>query len=96
MKKQPVRIAEVKGFVIKRRCRKAEFTVVEGVGLTSEEAIENFKLNLKQAMKNWRVAKLAKAITFDAVRVIYDDYTTIERPLMPNASDNVEYFEYVA
>ena len=96
MQKQPVRIAEIKGFVIKKRCRKAEFTVVDGVGLTNEEAIQNFKLNFEEARKNWKVTKFAKAITYDATRIIYSDYTSLQRPLMPNASDNVQPFEFVA
>lgn len=52
MNKQTVRIAQVKGFVVKKRCRKQEFMIVDGIGLTNEEAIQNLKINFAEARQN--------------------------------------------
>lgn len=96
MNKQTVRIAQVKGFVVKKRCRKQEFMIVDGIGLTNEEAIQNLKINFAEARQNWKDSRFSEAIIYDATRNIYEGYSSITRPLMPNASDNLQTFEFVA
>ena len=95
--KQNIRIAQVKGFIVKKRCRKQEFTIVDGIGLTDEEAIENLKKNFQEERQKWKECRLdLKAIVYDGIRNVYDTYSSICRPLIPNASDNLKVFEFIA
>lgn len=95
--KQQIRIAQISGYVVKKRCRKEVFELVDGIGSTNEEAIANLKTNFAEAKEGWKQARFPlKAIVYDGVRMIYDTYSSIQRPLMPNASDNLESFDFVA
>lgn len=97
MEKQTVRIAQISGYVVRRRCRKKEFELIDGIGLTNEEAIQKLKANFAEAKGNWKEASFPlKAMIYDGIRMIYDNYSSLQRPLMPNASDNLEYIDFVA
>ncbi len=93
---EKVRIAEVRGHVIKKRCRKEQFELIDGVGFTDEEAVADLKINFEKAKQNWKSSRFSSSIIYDAERNIYPGYTSLSRPLMPNASDNVVAFEFVA
>ena len=96
MIKQNVRIAQVKAYVIKKRCRKEQFEIVDAVCTSDESAIKKLKENLEQAKQDWKSFRLFEPIVYNAVRMQYDTHSTLQRPLMPNASDNVRTFELVA
>lgn len=94
MEKQPIRIAQIKAYVIKKRCRKEEFEIIEGIGSNDDEAKQNLIKKFEQAKSNWKQFRFIEpSIIYDAVRVKYDNYSTIQQPLMPNASDNVVKFD---
>lgn len=95
MKSQKIRIAQVSGYVVKKRCRKQEYTIIDGVGSTNEEAIQNLKVNFQEAKQGWKDSRFSQAIVYDARRQIYDTHSVVMRPLIPNATDNVESFEFV-
>lgn len=96
VQKQKIRIAQISGYVIRKRCRKKEFELIDGVGLTNEEALQKLKENFEEAKQNWKEANFPlKAIVYDATRQIYDTHSTVMRPLMPNGSDNVESFDFI-
>ncbi len=96
MNRQKVRIAQVKAYVIKKRCRKEEFTIIDGIGASDEEAIAKLKASLEEEKAGWKQYRLMQPIVYDAIRILYDTYSSIQRPLMPNASDNVTAFELTA
>jgi hypothetical protein len=95
--KQMVRIAEIRGNIIRKRCRKIEFKSVSGIGVTSEEAVQDLKNNFKKEKENWKKANFSLTATlFDGIRRIYPSHTSLERPVYPGLSDNVEYIDFVA
>jgi hypothetical protein len=95
MESQKVRIAQVKGFVVKKRCRKQEFTIVEGIGENDEEAIEKMKVNFQEEKKGWKDSRFSQGIIFDGRRQVYNTYSSVMRPLIPGSSDNVVSFEFI-
>lgn len=96
MNKQKIRIAQVKAYVVKKRCRKEEFTIIDGIGSNDDEAIAKLRANLEEEKAGWKQYRFMQPIVYDAIRNVYDTYSSITRPLMPNANDNAIAFELTA
>ncbi len=89
MTEEKIRIAELKGYVIKKRCRKEEFKIIEGIANDDKEAIENLIKNFYLSIGDFKEFRFSEISIFDAKRKIYKDYSSLERPIFPCSLDNL-------
>ncbi len=89
MREEKIRIAELKGYVLRKRCRKEEFKVIDGIGIDDCEAIKILLLNFYNEIKDLKSFRFPKLVVYDGLRRIYDDYSTIQRNLFPGKGENL-------
>lgn len=82
--KQIVRIAEVRGVGIRKRCRKQEHIFCEGIGLTEEEALANLNASIKKKISELKVYEFEGNVHIadgERTRCMYGN--SIMRPMRP-------------
>lgn len=69
-KEEKIRIADIKGKGIKKRCRKEEFIYIDALGQTDKEALINLKNKISEEINNY------KNYEFDSCIRLYDAFKT--------------------
>lgn len=96
MKEEKIRIAELKGYVVRKRCRKEEFKLINGIGFDDTEAIKNLLIKFYREINGWKSFRFPKLVIYDGLGRIYENHISIERSLFPGQSENaiVKEFHY--
>jgi len=91
METQKVRLAVIRGKILKKRCRKEVMKYFQGVGLTDEEALSSLKNEIEKEKSNWKSFEFpTEAKVYDGIRNIYLTHNTIMQPVYPTEKDNLK------
>lgn len=96
MHKTKLRIAEIKGKGIKKRCRKEDFICFQAVGIDDNEAIENLAIKIKKESANYKSWDMKKeGAIYDCLKCERGFISHSLFPMIRPEENNYITFDYI-